>query len=249
MKHPIANTLRTTTAVVLSAFVLFTQFAHAARLPRAFAQMAAAAKPAIPAPVPSQIAAAHTVFLVNQGADANFPGATDEAYNDLYASLQAWGHYQLVASPAEADLVFQLRAIAPITSVYGTDGNVSSYTTPEFQLTVVDPKTSTSLWTITSPVNLSAKAKEHDRWFSLSVANLTSRIKVIAGDTLSATETAQLTEVPPTHYRRNGLILAGVFLGFAVGGSLLLWHEYNVNKPQVPYDLTCAGNKFFCTNP
>jgi hypothetical protein len=249
MKHPIANTLRTTTAVVLSAFVLFTQFAHAARLPRALAQMAATAKPFAPAPIPSQIASAHTVFLVNQGADANFPGHTDEGYNALYASLQAWGHYQLVASPAQADLIFQLHAIAPITSVNGTDGNVSSYTTPEFQLTVVDQKTNTTLWTVTSPVNLSAKAKEHDRWFSLSVANLTSRIKVVTGETLSPTESAQLTEVPPTHYRRTGLILVGVFLGLAVGGSLLAWHEYNVNKPQVPFDLTCAGNKFFCTNP
>src|ERR1700679_1339457 len=42
------------------------------------------------APVPAQIAAAHTIFLVNNGADANFPPSADVAYNDVYDALQAW---------------------------------------------------------------------------------------------------------------------------------------------------------------
>ncbi len=200
------------------------------------------------APIPSQIALAHTIFLTNLGADSNFPGSADDSYNALYASLKSWGRYQLVGSADQADLVFQLRSRAPITSVNGVDGDVNSYSSPVFQLTIVDPRTSLTLWTINSPVNLSGKEKDRSKWFALAVADLTSRIKVMDGQALTAAETAQLTEVPPSHGKRNGLILVGVFGGLAVGGGLLLYHEYNANKPQTPYDLTCAGNSFFCTH-
>jgi hypothetical protein len=60
-------------------------------------QLALAQSPT--APVPSQIQQAHTIFLTNSGSDPNFPIDETKAFNDIYAALQAWGHYQLVNSP------------------------------------------------------------------------------------------------------------------------------------------------------
>src|SRR5580658_8527322 len=77
--------------------------------------------PQVPAsltgPVPAQIASAHNIFLANTGAEPNFPLDSTRVYNDIYAALKTWGHYQLVTAPAQADLVFQLHEIDPITDV------------------------------------------------------------------------------------------------------------------------------------
>src|SRR3984957_18385996 len=58
------------------------------------------------------------------------------------------GRYKLVNSPEQADLVFQLRNIAPITDATGNHGGVYSVTSPAFQLTILDPKSNIALWTI-----------------------------------------------------------------------------------------------------
>jgi hypothetical protein len=116
------------------------------------------------APVPSQIRQAQTIFLTNSGSDPNFPIDATKTYNDIYAALQTWGRYKLVSSPEQADLVFQLRGIAPVTDVTGNRGGVYSVTTPAFQLTILDPKSNIALWTITSPVSVTGKDQVLARW-------------------------------------------------------------------------------------
>src|SRR5580704_4267336 len=74
------------------------------------------------APVPSQIHQAQTIFLTNSGSDPNFPIDATKAYNDIYAALQTWGRYKLVNSPDQADLVFELKGIDPITDLGGYRG-------------------------------------------------------------------------------------------------------------------------------
>jgi hypothetical protein len=32
------------------------------------------------------------------------------SYNELYAALKPWGYFQLVDSPAQADLIFEIRS-------------------------------------------------------------------------------------------------------------------------------------------
>lgn len=101
-----ARSLRTI-AAVLSLTILFNQSIHAATLHQVpAATQTPQAPPSPQAPITTQIATAHTVFVVNNGADANFPISAQEAYNDVYSALQTWGHFQLVSSPDQADLVF-----------------------------------------------------------------------------------------------------------------------------------------------
>ena len=196
------------------------------------------------APVPSQIQQAQTIFLTNSGSDPNFPIDATKAYNDIYAALQTWGRYKLVSSPEQADLVFQLRGIAPITDVSGNRGGVYSVTSPAFLLTILDPKSNIALWTITSPVNVTGKNQVLARWISISETNLVSRVKVVADQSLSPDETADLTTVPKYHNARTLLVVGGVLVGAAAAGGLIMYHmhENTLANMKASQDAFCAAN-------
>jgi hypothetical protein len=196
------------------------------------------------APVPSQIQQAQTIFLTNSGSDPNFPIDATKAYNDIYAALQTWGRYKLVNSPDQADLVFHLKAIAPLTDVSGNRGGVYSVTSPAFQITIRDPKSNIALWTITSPVTVTGKNQVLARWMSISETNLVSRVKVVAGQPLSPDETADLTTVPKYHNGRTALIVVGVMGGAFVAGALIGYHEYEngLANQKASQDAFCAAN-------
>jgi len=196
------------------------------------------------APVPSQIQQAQTIFLTNSGSDPNFPIDATKAYNDIYAALQTWGRYKLVNSPDQADLVFQLKGIAPITDVSGNRGGVYSITSPAFQFTILDPKSNIALWTITSPVNVTGKNQVLARWVSISETNLVSRVKVVADQSLSPDETADLTTVPKYHSTRTLLIVTGAFVGAAVAGGLIMYHlhENALANMKASQDAFCTAN-------
>jgi hypothetical protein len=66
------------------------------------------------APRPAQIVAAKKVFISNAGV------GTDMTYDQFYAAIKGWGRYELVASPADADLVFEISFSSQITGVSGT---------------------------------------------------------------------------------------------------------------------------------
>jgi hypothetical protein len=72
-----------------------------------------------------------------------------------------------------------------VSGVTGVDGDISSYTSPAYQLTIRDPGNNAVLWTITSPVVLAGRKRELARWVTQSEENLISRIKVVAGETLT----------------------------------------------------------------
>ncbi len=196
------------------------------------------------APVPSQIQQAQTIFLTNSGSDPNFPIDATKAYSDIYAALQTWGRYKLVNSPDQADLVFELKGIAPITDVSGNRGGVYSITSPAFQLTILDPKSNIALWTITSPVNVTGKNQVLARWVSISETNLVSRVKVVADQSLSPDETADLTTVPNYHNGRTALIVVGAFVGTAVAVGLLMYHlhEDALANMKASQDAFCTAN-------
>ena len=61
--------------------------------------------------------------------------------------MKSWGRYELVASPADADLVFELRFTAPIADF----GKTAIYE-PQLGLSIFDTKTHFVLWTLTEPV-------------------------------------------------------------------------------------------------
>jgi len=94
------------------------------------------------APIPAQIVTAKKVFISNGGVDgaalAAFKRAGDsnEPYNRFYAAMKSWGRYELVASPADADLVFEIRFTAPIADF----GKTTIYE-PQLGLSIFETKT------------------------------------------------------------------------------------------------------------
>src|SRR5919198_272797 len=101
------------------------------------------------APTPSQILAAKKVFISNVGADAEVittfkrMGQSRMPYERFYSEMKNWGRYELVSSPADADLVFEIRFLAPISDC---TGSFTTYT-PQYTLSIVDVKTHFTLWT------------------------------------------------------------------------------------------------------
>jgi type II secretory pathway pseudopilin PulG len=195
-------------------------------------------------PVPSQIRSAHTIFFTNAGADPNFPIDSTQVYNEVYAALQQWGHYQLVSAPAQAELIFRLRNVVTTTNVTGAHGSVTPIVSPGFRLTIVDTRTMVPLWTVTSPILLKGRGDTLAHWENLSITNLVSRLKVLAGQPLSDAETADLTTYPNYHFARTALIVGGSFVAAGAVGGIILHHEFenSLANQKSSQDAFCEAN-------
>ena len=106
--------------------------------------------PVPPAPVPTQICSAKKVFVSNAGGDEldprrfNFPTIDpSRPYNQLYASIKAAGKFQLVLSPADADVVLQARFSQSVTAI---EFHIGGSGDPILKLVVLDPKSNVLLW-------------------------------------------------------------------------------------------------------
>jgi hypothetical protein len=128
-----------------SAFVLaLLLFAPGARAQNSDAPGAAA-----PAPIPTQILAAKKVFVANSVGSAypyrgSLSYSVNETYDVFYAALNKTGRFQLVNSPAEADLVFDL---------FGEPGIAG--------VRILDPRTNVTLWIVrqsAEPANITKTA-------------------------------------------------------------------------------------------
>lgn len=131
-----------------------------------------------PAPVPVQIVAAQKVFISNAGGESFetiinqtvFNGGPDRPYNQFYAAMKDWGRYELVSSPADADLVLEI-------SWALTDTGLRLPILGELRLVVVDPKTHITLWTITEHVRGALLLANRDKNFDKAVNTVMNRMK------------------------------------------------------------------------
>jgi hypothetical protein len=96
------------------------------------------------APLPSQILTAKKVFIANGGGGFDkeiWNGDPSRTYNEFYGAIKSWGYYEIVGTPADADLVLQI-GISSSPRISG--GEVI----PWFQarLAMLDPKSNILLW-------------------------------------------------------------------------------------------------------
>lgn len=129
------------------------------------------------APVPPQLLKAKTVFISNAGADSGlfphpFSGDPDRAYNGFYADVVSWGRYQLVASPGEADLVFEVQLTAPNGPANANKQKGASDPLPMFRLVIYDRPTHYVLWALTESIEPATLQKTHDHNFDEALSNL-----------------------------------------------------------------------------
>jgi hypothetical protein len=169
------GTMKTTKATIAAlAVMLFS----------ALAMFAQEAKPVAAAPVPSQITSAKKVFVSNAGVDAivlntfRRLGDPDRPYNQFYAAMKEWGRYELVSSPADADLVYEIRFTAPITDT----GKITSFA-PQYGVTIVDAKTHFTLWTLGEPVEGAFRKATFERNLNTAMNGLMENVRKLAAPT------------------------------------------------------------------
>jgi len=138
------------------------------------------------APLPQQILAAQKVFISNAGGmlDLNtVSGDPRRDYNQFYASMQAWGRYTLVGSPAEADMVVQISIIYIPRQIGEQDVPF-----PSFRVALIDPKTSVTLWVLdeflVDKPNLGLIFKKNrDKVFDEAINKLVTDLKTLTAST------------------------------------------------------------------
>jgi hypothetical protein len=138
------------------------------------------------APLPSQIASAKKVFISNARGEWNpyyWSGTPERTYNEFYAAIKTWGHYELVAAPGDADLVLQI-SFSDSLDVNATGGQVSK---PVFRLVILDPKTHILLWTLDEHLSMEGNQKKRDSGFDSGINNLVGYLKAITVPTAAPT--------------------------------------------------------------
>jgi hypothetical protein len=124
--------------------------------------------------MPAQLVSAKRIFLANGAGDsdpaiAKYTGGPDGLYNQLYADIKGLGRYELMSSPAEADVVLELEITYPVFD--------RSFVYPKFRLEIRDPKTNVLLWTYTEVVNGALLAKNGRKNVAEALGKLTDDLK------------------------------------------------------------------------
>jgi hypothetical protein len=134
-----------------------------------------------PAPIPVPLLSAQKVFLANGGVDSISMDAfkkaaqVNEPYNSLYLALQNWGHWQLLASPSDADLILVVRFTAPLVTG-------PSYA-PQLELTLLDGKTHAPVWSLTQPVEGAFRVATWKKNYGDGIAALMTQLKTLTTPT------------------------------------------------------------------
>jgi hypothetical protein len=146
-------------------------------------------QPPPPASVISRVSAAKKVFLSNAGADRPFvqfiSGGPNLAYNELYASLKQWGYFQLVDSPSQADLIFEIRSSTVIHDYLEPGGNaniakdITSTFTPIFTLSISEATTHFPVYSIVMPAGRGSNKAKGVIAFTQSIGVLTDKVKAL----------------------------------------------------------------------
>ncbi|HTS38422.1 MAG TPA: hypothetical protein VMH04_22295 [Candidatus Solibacter sp.] len=157
------------------------------------AQLAQSAKQAPSAPIPSQILSAKRIFIANAGCDEMtvddpiFSGGPARAYNQFYAAMKTWGHFDIVGSPADADLLFEVgQDVSAVTPF----GKTSSSYIPQFRLKIRDPKTNALLWSFNVHAEFGLGQASSDRNFDQAINHLVAEVQGLLTPTLDAASSA-----------------------------------------------------------
>jgi hypothetical protein len=137
----------------------------------------------------SRVTAAKKIFLSNLGTDGEWlffiSGGPNETYNELYASLKQWGHFQLVDSPSQADLIFEIRSSTIVRDVVRNGGDpdvaadLSTSYNPIFTLSIIDPSTHASIYSIQMLAGRGSNKAKGAIAFTQSIGVLTDKIKAL----------------------------------------------------------------------
>jgi hypothetical protein len=127
----------------------------------------------VAAPVPTPLLMGKRVFISYELGDVtSFPqrysGGPERAYSELFAAMKAWGRYEVVMDPKDADVVFAVRFV-----------DVGGGAFPQIRLGISDAKTHTSLWGFVEQVNFAFRKKNRDAAFTDTVKLLVADVQAL----------------------------------------------------------------------
>ena len=143
-------------------------------------------KDVLPAPLPSQVVNGRKIFIANAGAENAllYNGGPQRFYNQFYAAMKSWGHYELVGSPAEADLVFEISSRTSFLGVGSTSGR--NITDPQLRLAIIDPATRITLWTFIEHIEPALLQSNRDKNFDHALNDLVNDFQSVAGQPVAS---------------------------------------------------------------
>lgn len=217
----------------------------------------AVAQRPVSAPVPAQVLTARNVFIGNGGSESygadsyyrltKYDGGPNRAYDSFYHAIQDWGHYEIVDSTRDADVVLVIRFANPIVDRTETasrdDPNQHSIYDPRLDLSINDPRLGLALWTITEHIEPGDDRSADNRHFDEAINRLVDDLQRLILNPDGAV--AQANVIPPgairveitrrraTHAVIGGL-LGGIVGGFAASRTANYACTDNFTLPQLP---------------
>lgn len=130
------------------------------------------------APVPGAMLSANKIFVSNGGGESFetvidetvFNGGPDRPYNEFYADMKGWGRYEIVAAPADADLVFEVSWVLQDTGLRLPVPGL-------LRVEVIDPKTHVTLWSFIQYVRGAILLGNRDKNFDQAMNAILLRMK------------------------------------------------------------------------
>jgi hypothetical protein len=125
------------------------------------------------APVPSPLLQAKRAFISYEIGDvtafpSDYSGGPERAYGEFYSQMKAWGRYELVSDPREADIIFAVRFVDPPNIVR-----------PQIRVGIMDSTARVSLWGFVEEVNFAFFKKHRDAAFTASVKQLLEDVRTL----------------------------------------------------------------------
>lgn len=125
------------------------------------------------APVPEPLQRGKRAFISYELGDVtSFPsrysGGPERAYSEFYQAMKAWGRYEIVMDPKDADVVFAIRFVDP-----------PEIQKPQVRLGVLDARTHVALWGFVEEVDFAFRKKSRDVAFSDTVRTLVADLQTL----------------------------------------------------------------------
>jgi len=139
------------------------------------------------APVPAQLTGAKKVFISYGGGSTNvagYSGSDTRVYEQFYAAMKAWGHYDLAPTPSDAELAFEISFSSPLSAVSPFGGGahgVPVTSDPHLRLGIIDVKTHITLWTVIEHIDQAILQGNRDKNFDRAMNALVNDVAKLAG--------------------------------------------------------------------
>ena len=118
------------------------------------------------APVPDPLLKGKRAFISYELGDvtafpSSYSGGPERAYGEFYNQMKAWGRYELVSDPKNADVIFAVRFVDPPAIPH-----------PQIRIGVMDAGARVSLWGFVEEVDFAFFKKHRDQAFTSAVKQL-----------------------------------------------------------------------------